>query len=72
MLGYWKDKEETEKALKDGIVYTNDVAYIDEDGDVILLGRRGDVINVGGNKVSPEEIEICTFVSSEIILSNSV
>lgn len=57
MVGYWKDEEETRKVLIDGIVYTNDVAYIDEDGDIILLGRKGDVINVGGNKVSPEEIE---------------
>ncbi len=57
MLGYWKDPEETEKVLIDGVVYSNDVAYFDEDGDIILLGRKGDVINVGGNKVSPEEIE---------------
>lgn len=57
MVGYWKDEEETAKVLIDGIVYTNDVAYFDEDGDIILLGRKGDVINVGGNKVSPDEIE---------------
>ena len=57
MVGYWKDEEETQKVLVDGIVYTNDVAYFDEDGDIILLGRKGDVINVGGNKVSPDEIE---------------
>ena len=57
MLGYWKDPKETAKVLVDGVVYSNDVAYFDEDGDIILLGRNGDVINVGGNKVSPEEIE---------------
>ncbi len=57
MLGYWEDPEETAKVLIDGVVYSNDVAYFDEDGDIILLGRKGDVINVGGNKVSPEEIE---------------
>ncbi len=57
MLGYWKDEEETARAMADGVVYSNDVAYFDEDGDIILLGRRDDVINVGGNKVSPEEIE---------------
>lgn len=57
MLGYWEDEEETQKVLLDGVVYSNDVAYYDEDGDIILLGRKGDVINVGGNKVSPEEIE---------------
>lgn len=57
MPGYWQDEEETAKALAGGVVYSNDVAYFDEDGDIILLGRRGDVINVGGNKVSPDEIE---------------
>lgn len=54
---YYEDPEETLKAMADGIVYSNDIGYIDSDGDVILLGRKGDVINVGGNKVSPEEIE---------------
>ncbi|MGI6124171.1 MAG: class I adenylate-forming enzyme family protein [Acetivibrionales bacterium] len=57
MVGYWRDMEETEKTLIDGYVFSNDEAYFDEDGDIILLGRKGDVINVGGNKVSPEEIE---------------
>lgn len=57
MLGYWNDPDETEKALTNGSIYSNDVAYFDSDGDIILLGRKGDVINVGGNKVSPDEIE---------------
>ena len=60
MLEYWKDEEETKKVLVEGVVYSNDVAYYDEDGEIILLGRKGDVINVGGNKVSPEEIENVT------------
>ena len=57
MKGYWKDEEETAAALCNGVVYTNDEIYFDSDGDIILLGRRGDVINVAGNKVSPDEIE---------------
>lgn len=57
MLGYWKDEEETAKILTDGVVYSSDIAYYDEDGDIILLGRVGDVINVGGSKVAPDEIE---------------
>lgn len=57
MKGYWQDEEETAKALSDGVIYSNDEAYIDSDGDIILLGRKGDTINVGGNKVSPDEIE---------------
>ena len=66
MLGYWQDPEETEKVLQDGVVYSNDIAYYDEDGDIILLGRRGDVINVGGNKVSPEEIENAAKALAEV------
>ena len=63
MLGYFNDPEETKKVLIDGVVYSNDIAYFDEDGDIILLGRKGDVINVGGNKVSPEEIEnVCKMM----------
>ncbi len=57
MLHYYKDDKETEKVMKDGVIYSNDIAYFDGDGDAILLGRKGDVINVGGNKVSPDEIE---------------
>ncbi len=57
MKGYWKDEEETAKVMYEGGIYSNDESYFDEDGDIILLGRKGDVINVGGNKVSPDEIE---------------
>lgn len=57
MKGYWKDEEETSKVMYEGGIYSNDESYFDEDGDIILLGRKGDVINVGGNKVSPDEIE---------------
>ena len=57
MLGYWQDPQETAAALSCGAVYSSDEAYPDADGDIILLGRRGDVINVGGSKVAPQEIE---------------
>lgn len=57
MKGYWKDDEETARVMFEGGIYSNDESYFDEDGDIILLGRKGDVINVAGNKVSPDEIE---------------
>lgn len=57
MKGYWRDVQETSQVIKDGYVYTNDLAYQDSEGYVYLKGRRGDVINVGGSKVAPEEIE---------------
>lgn len=46
-----------EASPNERILYTNDIAYKDEDGFIFLLGRKGDVINVGGNKVSPIEVE---------------
>ncbi len=64
--GYWEDEAETVRAMADGVVYSNDIGYVDEDGDIMLLGRKGDIINVGGNKVSPEEIENATVKIPEI------
>ncbi|MBQ6775179.1 MAG: acyl--CoA ligase [Synergistaceae bacterium] len=57
MKGYVNDPELTAQTLVNGIVYTNDLGYIDEDGFVYVTGRRDDVINVGGLKVAPTEVE---------------
>ena len=43
--------------MKDGIIYMSDIGYMDDDGFVYVLGRADDVINVGGLKVAPNEIE---------------
>ena len=42
---------------QDGVIYTKDVGYVDPEGWVYMLGREDDVINYGGVKISPEEIE---------------
>ncbi len=60
MKGYWRDSNETQKILHDGYIYSNDLAYCDENGFIFMLGRKDDVINVGGNKVAPDEIESVT------------
>ncbi len=57
MTGYWDNEETTSKILIDGCIYTNDEGYFGKDGCLYLLGRKDDVINVGGNKIAPEEIE---------------
>ncbi|MCD8082493.1 MAG: acyl--CoA ligase [Clostridiales bacterium] len=57
MLYYWEDPQETDLAMENGYIYTKDEGYVDEDGDIILIGRVGDIINIGGKKVSPDEIE---------------
>lgn len=57
MREYYKAPELTEEAMKDGFIYTKDLGYIDEEGFVYMLGRKDDVINFGGIKISPQEIE---------------
>lgn len=57
MVGYWNNQEMTEQTLRDGWLMTGDMAYLDEDGYVFMLGRADDIINVGGEKVSPLEVE---------------
>ena len=56
MLGYYEDATCDYSKIEEVIV-SNDIAYRDEDGDIILLGRKDDVINVGGKKIAPKEIE---------------
>lgn len=57
MAGYYKLPEITAQTLVDGWLYTNDIVYTDKDGYVYMLGRIDDIINVGGEKVSPIEVE---------------
>lgn len=57
MKGYWKEPELTAEAMENGYIYTKDLGYIDEEGFIYMLGRKDDVINYGGIKISPEEIE---------------
>ena len=57
MTGYVGDPERTASVLRDGMVYTSDIGVIDADGMLQLKGREDDVINVGGFKVAPTEVE---------------
>lgn len=57
MTEYFEEPELTKEVLVDGTVYTNDIGYIDENGFVYMLGRRGDVISIGGLKIAPTEVE---------------
>lgn len=57
MSGYLGNPEATAKVLKEGEVYTSDTGSIDENGMLHLQGRMDDIINVGGYKVNPSEVE---------------
>ena len=57
MAGYWNNPEATARALRDGWVYTGDMARMDEDGYVYLVDRKNDLIVSGGLNVYPSEVE---------------
>jgi 3-oxocholest-4-en-26-oate---CoA ligase len=60
-LGYWKDEAKTAATFPtvDGVRYSvpGDLATIEEDGSITVFGRGSTVINTGGEKVFPEEVE---------------
>jgi acyl-coenzyme A synthetase/AMP-(fatty) acid ligase len=56
-LRYWNLPEETAKVLKGGWFLTGDYARFDADGYIWFLGRKDDIINSFGYRVSPHEIE---------------
>lgn len=57
MKGYYNLEEESKAALRDGWLYTGDLAKIDNDGYIYIMGRLKEMINVRGFNVYPREIE---------------
>jgi len=55
--GYYKAPEETAKVYQQGWFYTGDMAYLDADGFLYLVGRNREMINRGGENVYPVEVE---------------
>jgi len=61
MQGYYHQPEETDLVLRDGWFRTGDVARIDPDGFAYIVDRKKDMVNVGGMKVYPREVEEVLF-----------
>ena len=57
MVGYYKDPEGTNRVLKNGRYYTGDLATIDGDGFIYIVGRSSNIIKSAGYRISPQEIE---------------
>ncbi|MFN4361661.1 MAG: AMP-binding protein [Hylemonella sp.] len=57
MLGYWQQPQETERVLKDGWLYTGDVAVMDAQGYFRIVDRKKDLVLVSGFNVYPNEVE---------------
>ncbi|MGY4430586.1 amino acid adenylation domain-containing protein [Bradyrhizobium sp. F1.13.1] len=61
--GYYNDEAATQAAFRNGWFRTGDLGYLDADGYLFIVGRIKDVINRGGQKISPLEVE-------EVLLSH--
>jgi long-chain acyl-CoA synthetase len=68
MKGYLKNEEATQNALRNDWLYTGDMGYVDEDGFLVVTGRKNTLlVSPGGEKFSPEIIEEAICSSSPLV-----
>jgi acyl-CoA synthetase (AMP-forming)/AMP-acid ligase II len=65
--GYWKLPEETAKSIKNGWLYTGDMAVIDKEGYVTIVDRKKDMILTGGENVYSTEVENVLYMHPAIL-----
>jgi long-chain acyl-CoA synthetase len=66
MAGYRNLPEQTNQVLRDGWLYTGDLGEIDSDGYLFIRDRKKDMINVGGYKVYPREVEEVLYLHPDV------
>ena len=78
-LGYWSDPEATGQRFRphplrpegtpdaERVVYSGDLVYRDEDGDLFFVGRRDRMIKTLGYRVSPDEVVDVLYASGEVV-----
>ncbi len=67
MKGYHNRPDETADVLRDGWLYTGDIAKMDEDGWTFIVDRKKDLINASGYKVWPNEVEEVLFEHPKVL-----
>ncbi|WP_110929034.1 fatty acid--CoA ligase family protein [Bacillus massiliglaciei] len=72
MKGYYKMPEETAAALKDGWLYTGDLARMDDEGYFFIVDRKKELIIVGGYNVYPREVEEVLYAHPQIVEAAAV
>ncbi len=66
MKGYYNNPVETEATLRNGVLHTGDLGYIDEKGYIYIIDRLKDVIIAGGFKIYPRKVEEAIYLCSEV------
>jgi long-chain acyl-CoA synthetase len=67
MSGYWQRPDETALVLRDGWLLTGDLAVTSPDGFFQIVGRKKDMINVGGLKVFPDEVDAALVAHADVL-----
>lgn len=67
MKGYWNKPHETKDALRDGWLYTGDIAKMDEDGYFYIVDRKKDMIIAGGYNIYPREIDEVLYSHPKVL-----
>ena len=67
MIGYWDEPEKTAEVLRHGWMHTGDLATMDADGYVKIVGRIKDMVIRGGENVYPREIEEFLYTHPDIV-----
>jgi long-chain acyl-CoA synthetase len=67
MKGYWNMPEDTAHTLKEGWLYTGDIAQMDKDGYFSIVDRKKDTIIAGGFNIYPREIEEVLYAHPQVL-----
>ena len=68
MLGYWNDPDRTAQAIdRDGFMHTGDLAVMDDEGYLSIVGRSKDMVIRGGENVYPREVEEFLYTHPEVV-----
>jgi len=67
MSGYWNRPDETAQMIRDGWLYTGDLARLDDDGYAFICGRKKDMIIVSGYNVYPDEVDQVLFGHAKVL-----
>ena len=67
MKGYWKNEQDTTDALRDGWLYTGDLATMDSSGYFFIVDRKKDLVISGGYNIYPREIEEVLYEHPKVL-----
>ncbi len=67
MQGYWRNKAETARTIKDGWLHTGDIGHLDENGRIVITDRKKDmIVNDKGDNIAPQKVEGMLTLQPEI------